>query len=355
MEPARSGGLIEYELAGMDVADVRFAISPLNELTLSLRTFRDPGRYPVHLPWLERTQAARAALDVPVLRALTNDLLWTPDYLTPRPYTPLTRIEDDLAAVARVDLGRMVADLRAVHPRRLPAPLRGEPADVQARITAALREYWRACFDPWWQRMRAVLQADVVHRGQVMSSYGVGAMFAGLSDRVRLVDGIVRVRLSSNTSFRRPTTGEGLTLVPTLFTRGATTPISPDEPPMIMYGVRGAGTLWQVEPRRSSAVLGNLLGPVRAGLLTALATPASSTELAGRIGVTTSAVNQHLRALRDGGLLTSARHGRSVLYLRSELGDALVAGSASEAGGDDARPRVGAPAYGDRTRPENRR
>jgi len=61
-----------------------------------------------------------------------------------------------------------------------------------------------------------------------------------------------------------------------------------------------------------------------------LESPASSTELAVRLGVTTSAVNQHLRTLRAGGLLTSARHGRSVLYLRSELGDRLVsAGSSS--------------------------
>ncbi|MBW9215440.1 helix-turn-helix domain-containing protein [Mumia sp. zg.B53] len=103
-------------------------------------------------------------------------------------------------------------------------------------------------------------------------------------------------------------------------------PIGEDEPPMILYGARGSGALWQVEPRRSPAVLGDLLGATRAGLLAALEVPASSTELARRLGVTTPAVNQHLRAMRDAGLLTSARHGRSVLYLRSELGDALVAG-----------------------------
>lgn len=68
-----------------------------------------------------------------------------------------------------------------------------------------------------------------------------------------------------------------------------------------------------------------LLGVVRAGLLVALETPASSTELASRLGVTPTAVNQHLRALRDGGLLVGVRDGRSVLYRRSPLGDRLVA------------------------------
>ena len=33
--------MIEYELAGNDLGEVRFAISPLNELALSLRTLRD--------------------------------------------------------------------------------------------------------------------------------------------------------------------------------------------------------------------------------------------------------------------------------------------------------------------------
>ncbi|NUR89658.1 MAG: helix-turn-helix transcriptional regulator [Nonomuraea sp.] len=324
-------GLIEYELAGMDVADVRFAISPLNELTLSLRTFRDPGRYPVHLPWLRRTERARAALDVPLLRALTNDDMWTPDYLSPRPYAPLSRIDDEFAALARVPADRVIEELRAVHPR-LPEPLRGDPS---GRILEALREYWRTCFAPWWPRMRAVLQADVVHRGQVISARGLAAMFADLNERVQLKDGVVRVRLISDSHFRRATSGEGLTLVPTLFSRAPTTPISPSEPPLIMYATRGAGTLWQAEPRPSPAVLTDLLGATRAGLLVMLEAPASSTELAGRLGVTPSAVNQHLRTLRTAGLLASARHGRSVLYLRSELGDALITASGLHAVGAD--------------------
>ncbi|MFC7880024.1 DUF5937 family protein [Isoptericola sp. NPDC057391] len=316
---------MHYELAGMDLADVRFAVSPLNELVLSLRAWRDPGRFPVHLPWLRRVQEARATLDGDMLLALTNASMWTPDFLTPRPRSPLTRLDDELAAVAAVDDAVVAQDLDEVHPAGLPAPLRGPVPALRRRILDALTDYWDACFTPDWPRMRTVLQADVVHRGTVISARGAGAMFADLADRVSFADGVVSVRSTTNTLTRwRSTAGEGLTLVPTLFTRGASCPISPDEPPMIMYGARGTGTLWQPERQVADDALVAVLGRARAGLLTALEQPASSTELARRLDVTTSAVNQHLRVLRDAGLLTSARAGRSVLYLRSEVGDALV-------------------------------
>ncbi|MFE6967933.1 DUF5937 family protein [Isoptericola sp. NPDC057653] len=318
-------GWMHYELAGMDLADVRFAVSPLNELVLSLRAWRDPGRYPVHLPWLRRVEEARPSLDGDMLLALTNESMWTPDYLTPRPGSPLTRIDDELAAVAAVDDAVVAHDLDAVHPGGLPAALRGPLPAVRRRVLDALSGYWDACFAPAWPRMRAVLQADVVHRGTVISAHGAGAMFADLSPRVSFADGVVSVRLGTlNAAFRRATAGVGLTLVPTLFTRGASAPISPAEPPVIMYGARGTGTLWQAERQVADDALVAVLGRARAGLLTALERPASSTELARRLDVTTSAVNQHLRVLRDVGLLTSARAGRSVLYLRSEVGDALV-------------------------------
>ena len=117
--------------------------------------------------------------------------------------------------------------------------------------------------------------------------------------------------------------GNGLTLVPTMFTRRASAPVG-DGPPMIMYSARGQGALWEAERVANPAAVAAVLGETRASLLAALGDPASSTELGVRLGVTASAVNQHLRVLRDAGLLVSTRYGRSVLYLRSELGSALL-------------------------------
>lgn len=320
--------MIEYELGGMDLGEVRFALSPLNELTLSLRTVRDPGRYPLHLPWLRRTEAVRAGLDHEMLLALTDERLWTPDFLNPRPVTPLARLEDELSAVLAVPPRVVREDLVEVHRDGLPAPLRGRTDRVLRRIHRALGDYWDACFAPWWPRMRAVLQADVVHRGHVIARDGLATMFEGLSPRVTLAGNVVQVRLASNATYRRSTADAGLTLVPTLFSRGASTPISPDEPPMIMYGARGVGALWEAEAPPTTRALVGLVGRARARLLVLLGEPASSTELAVRLGVTPTAVNQHLRAMKAAGLLTTARHGRSVLYLRSDLGDRLVASAA---------------------------
>jgi DNA-binding transcriptional ArsR family regulator len=318
--------VVRYELAGMDLGEVRFAISPLNEVTLSLRALRDPGRFPLHLRWLQETEPARQRLDLEMLTALTNARFWTPDFLTPAPRTPLARFEDEIAGVARTPARVVREDVAEVHPDAAarPAVLQGRGDVVRRRVVRALRDYWEACFAPYWPRMRAVLEADIVHRGRTIARGGLGAMFADLTPEVSLADHTVSVILRSDHSFRRSTAGEGLTLLPTLFTRRASTPIDAEEPPLIMYTARGVGTLWEPERVLAPEAVAGILGETRAGLLTLLAAPASSTDLAVRLGVTPAAVNQHLRAMRDGGLLISARHGRSVLYRRSDLGDRLV-------------------------------
>ncbi|MFI5895055.1 helix-turn-helix domain-containing protein [Actinoplanes sp. NPDC051513] len=309
---------VRYRLVGQDLADVRFAISPLNELVLSLHAWRDPGRYPLHLPWIRDLERARDRLDAEMLFELVNDALWTPDFLNPRPRTPLTRLEDEFRLVAATPADVVARDLRMLHgPDHRPPPLH--------RVIEALAGYWELCFAPHWPRMRALLEGDVTHRGREIAQRGLAAMFAGLAGRVRMTDDVVEVRLTSaGIDYERPTTG-GLTLVPSMWTSSASVPISPSEPPMIIYLARGVGTLWEAQPLPAPGALAALLGAHRAGLLATLDTPASSTELAARLGVTTTAVNQHLRALRAGGLLVSTRHGRSVLYRRSEVADRLLA------------------------------
>lgn len=314
--------MLRYLLTEDDVGAVRFGISPLSELALSLRAIQQPERFPLQLGWLRRTEQARAKLDLGTLAALIDERTWTPDFLNPRPSSPLTRLEDEFDALLATPPEVFRADLAAVH-GHVPEQFTGSTTAALRRIVRALRQLWETCFEPYWPRMRAVLEADVVYRGRQVAQAGLAAMLNGLSSRLSYEHGVVAVRLSDPRDRTFAIDGNGLTLVPTLFTRRVSVPVG-DGPPMIMYSARGQGALWEAERIANPAAVAAVLGETRASLLAALGDPASSTELGVRLGVTASAVNQHLRVLRDAGLLVSTRYGRSVLYLRSELGTALL-------------------------------
>ncbi|QEO13992.1 helix-turn-helix transcriptional regulator [Agromyces intestinalis] len=317
--------MLRYLLTEDDLGAVRFGISPLCELGLSLRAILDPSRFPLQVGWLRRTEAARERLDMTVLGALIDERLWTPDFLNPRPESPLTRLEDELAVLAATPREVFRADLVGVH-GRVPDVFEGSSRRALARIVTELTRLWETCFEPYWPRMRAVLEADIGYRGRQVAQAGVAAMLNGLSSGIAYEQGVVSVALRDPSERLRAVGGEGLTLVPTMFTRRASAPVG-DGLPMVMYSARGQGALWEAEPVANPAAVAAVLGEVRASLLTVLGEPASSTELAVRLDVTPSAVNQHLRVLRAAGLLTSSRSGRSVLYLRSDLGAALLEGA----------------------------
>jgi DNA-binding transcriptional ArsR family regulator len=87
----------------------------------------------------------------------------------------------------------------------------------------------------------------------------------------------------------------------------------------------------RLAPPPTGTALARLLGQPRAQLLLMLDEPVSTTELARRLNVSAGAVSQHLKILSDAGLTSRARHGRSVLYARSPLGDSLAGLSQSGA------------------------
>ena len=91
-----------------------------------------------------------------------------------------------------------------------------------------------------------------------------------------------------------------------------------------MYVARGSAALWDPQPTTPPA-LARLLGQTRADLLLRLDTPASTTQLCTLTGHTLGAVGDHLRVLRESGLVTRSRAGRSVVYRRTAVGDALAA------------------------------
>jgi DNA-binding transcriptional ArsR family regulator len=317
--------MIEMRMRVADLAETSFAVSPLQETAFSLWVWRAPERQAFHLPWRAATAGLWAELDTEMLGALVAPRGWIPDFLTPRPGSPLTEFDAELDLVRSTAPRRMRADLlSACGDPLLPDFLRSAPRTVLRRIVAALDAYWQACLKPSWPRIHAVLEADIVYRSRRLALGGARALFADLDPRVRWDDGVLYVDRHRGEHRVIDVDGRGLPLVPSLFCRGAIGYISLNEPPIIAYPARGRATVWATAPVLDGAHLVGLLGAPRARLLMLLGRPATTTELAHRLSVSPSAVSQHLRVLRGAGLLNRARSGRTVVYLRSRLGDDLV-------------------------------
>jgi hypothetical protein len=320
--------MISFLLDVDDLADTRFAISPLREVMGSLRTLRAPALFPLHAPWRRSVLAALDPADARLLSALVGANLVLPDFLTPRPATFAPRIEDQLAVVRATPLDVVRRDLLATHaPRPLPDALRGTGdtalAESLDEICAVLLRYWKSALLPHWPRMRLVLEADITHRAGQLAGGGARLLFSDLHRNVRWGDGVLRIDQMIG-RHAVDGSGRGLRLVPSLFAHKPAPPVSADEPPMLAYPSRGAATLWEPEPEPDASALTSLLGAPRTTVLRLLAEPLATVELARRLGVTPSAVSQHLRVLHATGLVARARDGRRVLYRRTALGDQLV-------------------------------
>ena len=125
--------------------------------------------------------------------------------------------------------------------------------------------------------------------------------------------------------------GRGLLFVPSVFVwPKLAVRLDPPWPPALVYPARGVAALWERPGReqpgaaRPGTALDRLLGPSRAAILIALEEPASTTQLAATLGQSLGGIGDHLAVLRDAGLIGRARSGRSVLYRRTPVGDALA-------------------------------
>jgi hypothetical protein len=312
------------------MARTRFAVSAMWELAHSLQALRDPSRAAVHLPWLRSLSGRLGDLDLAPVVALVPPRGYTPDFLTPPPEGPLGEIEDELAAVAATPpetvREEMAIYARANRARRAAAPWFEDPARELARTVETLRAFWDRALAPRWPRVRALLDADIAHRARRLTEGGPASLFEDLHPEfVRWRGDSLEIELSF--SSERDLGGHGLLLMPSAFQWPGPAVISRDPwQPSLIYPARGVGALWE-EGRAAPDGLARVMGPARAQLLALLDAPRSTTDLARLSGLTPGGVSQHLSALRDAGLLTSRREGRSVLYVRTPVADALVNGT----------------------------
>jgi DNA-binding transcriptional ArsR family regulator len=330
-----------------DLAATRFALSPLGETVTALHLLNAREPDAVNLPWLRwaRGELARRPLAVPLLWPLlmTARGSW-PEFLAPAPATRSPALDDELARLLATPEQEVRASLSRVFRDVDPWPdsareLSARPRPTLELIAAEIADAHERLITPHWDRIRAVLDADIAHRGGVLATMGARALFAGLHQGLRWSAGTLTYVKAEGGSEYQATLGpdSGLVLVPSvLLWPLVTMKMHTSSQTVVRYPARGAATVWERASeadggagRRADAAAENsavrdLLGAPRSRLLHELRSPATTTSLARTLAVSPAAVSQHLTVLRRCGLVDRARAGRSVLYQTSDLGLALL-------------------------------
>lgn len=317
-----------------ELAQVRFAGSPMWEVLTSFRVLSRPGLYPVHGPWFDqvRPRLAAAGLLTGHLSALFQAPAYVPDFLTPAPATSAPTLEDELAAIQATTDDHLFADLE-LYAEKVPngvippfaERLRGHRDQALAELAKEIEHYFQIALAPYWSRIRGLLEADIYHRARQVAEHGAARLFNELHPDVSWNSGTLRM-LHRQRVLCRDDNAPGLVLVPSAFawnkilTRAATGDV-----PQLCYGARGVGTLFARSAPEPSDAVAAVIGRSRALLLAELEAPASTTELAARTGMSAGGVSEHLTALRGAGMVSAHRAGRSVLYARTSVADSLLA------------------------------
>ncbi|MBC2906148.1 ArsR/SmtB family transcription factor [Streptomyces cupreus] len=328
----------ELEFSAGDLARLRFAVSPLWEVGTSFRLLAAGRAHPVHRRWIEqvRPRVAAAGLDRDRLAELVPCDGYVPDFLNPAPTGPAPTLAEELTALRAAPAERIRRDLVRLEREqglslgpRLRA-LYDEPQAQLPKVAEEIETYWQLALAPYWARIRAVLDADVLHRARQLAEHGVAHLLNDLHTVAGWEGATLRLR-QRRRGMSRAAAGAGLVLVPSAFTGpGLLTRVTPPDPPQLAYPARGTGTLWQPRPTPAADALAAVLGRSRTRLLAELEIPAATTDLARRTGLSPAAVSQSLTALRDAGLVSAHRAGRWVLYARTATADALLTSRAPE-------------------------
>jgi DNA-binding transcriptional ArsR family regulator len=336
--------MLLIRLSADDIALTRFAISPLGETVAAARVLLAPGAHAVHLPWVRwaRSVLARDPVDLRVLAAMFSTPDVRPEFLTPAPDTRLPDFNAELTTLRRTRSTDVRAsmdrtfDSRAGAPAAL-RPLYDGPRRELPRLADHLRQVWARLIAPHWPRIARVLDADIVYRSRRLAEHGIGGLAPELHPSITwTADGLMLPWGDPSHELR---VGRGgLVLVPSVFVwPGVLVKMSTTTQTTLRYPARGVGAVWERDAALSpTSPLARLLGRPRATILHRLAVPATTAELARALGVTPSAISQHLHALLAARLVARERQGRGVLYLRTPLADALCDPDAP--GGDPLSP-----------------
>lgn len=339
---------LRIDISGLPAERVRFAASPLAELTAMLHVLAEPGHHPQLADWARDVWTGlRPEL---AERLQEAEFLWRSsqaDFLIPgRPRPTLAeelddvdRIDDETYVTAalvttcgsnRVHFAARspltdatareraldVAQARGALQEAFAERLLADPAAVRARVRDTLEHCAEAFFDAAWTGVTVQLATDLRLKNDLLKRQGIGAALTSVSGAVTLApdgDCIFVDKLQDKATTAH---GTGVTFIPSVFGRPHLVAVhAPGWQPVVQYPVAEPSPAEPVPLETVTLRLEALAHPVRLRLLRTLARgPHTTRELAHAWELSPPEVSRHLAVLRRAGLLTARRDGRYVRY-----------------------------------------
>ncbi|MEU3216054.1 winged helix-turn-helix domain-containing protein [Streptomyces sp. NPDC006971] len=276
-------------------------------------------------PWRARARAGLSRLprwQLQVLRYLAPPIGDFPDFLTPQEASQ--GVEAGIKAVLTTPRHRLRQEL-AILPGRpsWARPLADGQPEALTDLGRALRGYYHTAIAPHWPHMQALVDAERAVRARALLDHRSQGLLSTLGPTMRWKPPVLEVDYPRERDIHLE--GRGLVLVPSAFCwRTPVTLIDPSLRPVLVYpltlGPGWTGLTNTAGPRS----LANILGPTRAACLRVIEDGCTTGELARRIGVAAPTASRHTTVLREAGLITSTRHGNTVLHTLTPLGTALL-------------------------------
>lgn len=322
--------MIKIRLGADGLASSRFAMSPLSE-TVCLLLAASTGMVPrvMRAPLREAVVGRRLDLLAALVRIQRGAGHYIPDFLTPAPHRFEPAVADELHAVATTPAWRVAGELavvadgrianivgRALSPR-LRAALDAGEAQLADRLAGELEQVWTYVLAPRWARLRGRLEVDVTQRLRTVAEHGFATTINGLDTAVDWHSGALRF----HAPFQAEVSEQAILFVPSVFAARASVIVDPlpvagdRRAAMLIYPVAGQGPDAPPEPPRR----GELIGRTRARILAAVASPATTGEVAGQLRLSQSTVSYHLQILHRAGLVQRVRDARIVLYQSMDI------------------------------------
>lgn len=339
---------LRIDISGLPSGRLRFAASPLAELTAMLHVLAEPAHHPQLAGWAADVWAGLAPTLAERLREA--EFLWRSsraDFLVPaRPRPTLAeelddvdRIDDETYVTAalittcgsnRIHFGTPspltdttardraldLAQARGALQEAFAERLLADPAAVRARVRDTLEQCAEAFFDAAWRDVAAQLTADLRVKNDLLKRQGIGAALASISSAVTLSPDGNRIIVDKLQDSATTAHGTGVTFLPSAFGRPHLVAVhAPGWQPVVQYPVAEPSPSTPVSLETVSLRLEALAHPVRLRLLRTLARgPHTTGELAHAWELSPPEVSRHLAVLRRAGLLIAQRQGRYVRY-----------------------------------------